>query len=274
MQLGPSTSQDFGVIPNEQHQNHHAPPPPPPGPPVKVNLKVNCLECQVKLKKKLQKMSGVKDVEIVPEQGGTVTVSGSIDSKVLMEVIRINYKKAVLVCPVDKNEPFCSKNQSKKCSCSDDEHDDSKEDDHHHHKVIAAKNNCDNDAGLISEPKNEKKRRMCGMMRCFGKASCPSTAIRPAPRPVQSPSPVPRPLMGFQANGYFPGRTAKARISARDAEDAMDAATWGTAAVWAFREAAIITYGLRVSFFHDEVAAEVEPYGTLHQLYGQFSLSL
>lgn len=54
----------------------------------------------------------------------------------------------------------------------------------------------------------------------------------------------------------------------------MDAATWGTAAVWVFREAAIITYGLRVSFFHDEVAAEVEPYGTLHQLYGQFSLSL
>ena len=134
-------------------------------------------------------------MEIVPKQGGTVTVSGSIDSKVLIEVIRNNYKKAVLVCPVDKNEPFCSKNQSKKCSCSDDEHDDSKEDDHHHR--VAAKNNCDNDAGLISEPKNEKKKRMCGMMRCFGKESCPSTVIRPAPRPVQSPSPVPRPLMGF-----------------------------------------------------------------------------
>ncbi|XP_050365593.1 leucine-rich repeat extensin-like protein 4 [Argentina anserina] len=172
----------------------------PQGPPIKVNLQSKCLDCQVKLKKKLQKMSGVHDVHIVPEQGGTVTVSGSIDSKLLMEVIRNNYKEAKLLCPFEKNEP--SKNAvCQQMSCSDDESDDSKDDYPGHN--FPANNKPDNDdAGSISEPKKDKKTKMCGIMRCFGKKSNP-TPIRPPP---PRPKPEPRlPLMGIPANGVFQG---------------------------------------------------------------------
>lgn len=134
-------------------------------------------------------------MNLVPERGGIVTVSGSIDSKVLMEVIRNNYKNAKLLCPFDQKKPS-KYSVGKTCSCSGDVHDDDEDDDNHD---FALKNR--GKYASIGEPKKEKKNKKCGIMRFFGKKSNP-TAMRPLP---PRPPPGPRLPMGFPTNGFFPG---------------------------------------------------------------------
>ncbi|XP_024932936.3 heavy metal-associated isoprenylated plant protein 42 [Ziziphus jujuba] len=88
---------------------------------LKMNL-LCCEECPKKLKKKLQKINGVKKVNIDRQQG-LVAVSGNIDPVILREKIIILGKRAELLS--FQKHPITSHNKSasssKSCSCGGNE---------------------------------------------------------------------------------------------------------------------------------------------------------
>ncbi|KAI5320619.1 hypothetical protein L3X38_040327 [Prunus dulcis] len=173
---------------------------------IKMNLHC-CAKCPIKLKEKLQKLNGVEDINIDPEQG-LLKVSGNIDPMVLTNIVKNMDKKAELWSfqkePYKNNVNIGASTKyniqiGEDCSCDGDEAE-SSSDDESKRSIVPKKQH-----GVLTWAKNDKKKKngkgFSGMGMGMG------MPMPPQRRPPMLPSmgiPAHRSFHGMPRPGYRP----------------------------------------------------------------------
>ncbi|XP_048442759.1 heavy metal-associated isoprenylated plant protein 42-like [Pyrus x bretschneideri] len=163
-----------------------------------------CAKCPLKVKEKLQKLDGVEDINVDPEQG-LLRVQGKIDPMVLTRAVQTMDKKAELWS--FQKEPFPGNiGKSSKynfqigneCSCDGDcdDHESSSDDESPSSSKVIPKKQY----GILRWIKKEKTKKNGN-----NKATSSTAMPMPVPRPRPGLRPPMAPPMGIPANRNFYG---------------------------------------------------------------------